>query len=70
MHTYNICYRIGPAVDLLRREMTVAASNMTQAAEIVHGKLYYRFPRYRLISIVPLVDLPLEEVVETWRDRA
>ena len=67
MKSYSVFFRLGPPVDLARHNMTVTANSMTEAAAIVDRKLYYRFPNYRLVSLEPMVELPLPEEVEVER---
>jgi hypothetical protein len=61
MKSYFITFRLGPAVDLARHYITVTASSMVEAAQIVDRKLYLRYPNYRLVSVQPIVDLPIPE---------
>lgn len=67
MHRYFVSYRLGPAVDLARYEFTLEASSMTDALYVVYHKLYHRYPNYRVISILPMDPLPIEELVEQAR---
>lgn len=67
MHIYYVSYRLGPAADLARHELTIEASSMTDALNVVYHKLYHRFPNYRVISILPMDLLPIEELVDQAR---
>lgn len=74
MKTYNVVYKAGPSVDLEAHLIHVTAGSMAEAHTIIERKLGLRFPHYRLLSITPVVELPIPEalsddLVEQLRNR-